>query len=178
VPGPAPAARPGPSTPSGSGTRPSPPAPAAAAVPAGAAAGPAPTREELTLAWGDRILPSLRPAVKMYVANGRFVTSDGAAAVLAVPDRGLLARAEPHRAEIEAALGQHFGRPVRLQLVIDEAAPPATAGPAIAPTPSGYEADSDDVAEWAEMAEAPEAAVTPEQRLMQAFPGAQEVPDE
>lgn len=111
----------------------------------------------------------------MYVAAGRFVASEDGEALLAVPDRGLLARAEPHRAEIEAALSQHFGRPVRLRFVIDEDARAAPGGTPAVP-PADFEPEADDVAGWAQMAEAPEAAVTPEQRLIQAFPGAKEVP--
>ncbi len=35
------------------------------------------------MAWGDRILPSLRPAVKVYVATGRFLPTDGDTALYA-----------------------------------------------------------------------------------------------
>ncbi len=127
------------------------------------------------MAWGDRILPGLRPAVKVYVATGRFLPSEAGAAVYAVPDRGLLGRAEPNRAEVEAALAAHFGRPVPLKLVLDDgpdAAPRSgdEPGPREAPPdddPSGYD--------WAELEEAPSEVVSPEQRLMDAFPGAEEV---
>jgi DNA polymerase III subunit gamma/tau len=131
-----------------------------------------PSRDELTLAWGDRILPALRPAVKVYVASGRF-TSVGDTAVYAVPDRGLLARAQAGRAEVEAALTAHFGRPIPFELVLDEGSPngPATGGPA----PS--EADREDPADYhlADLEDAPAGVTSPEQRLMKAFPGAEEV---
>ncbi|HWE53911.1 MAG TPA: DNA polymerase III subunit gamma/tau [Acidimicrobiales bacterium] len=136
-----------------------------------AAGGRAPSREELTMAWGDGVLPSLRPAVKVYVANGRFLVSSDDAAIYAVPDRGLLQRAENNRAEVEHALSKHFGRPVRLKLVLDDEAKPAggRGGPsAPEPTPEPEE-------DWAEMMEAPAASTSPEQRLMEAFPGAEEV---
>lgn len=135
------------------------------------------------MAWGDRILASLRPAVKVYVANGRFLASEPGAAVYAVPDKGLLTRAGPNRAELEAALSAHFGRPVPLRLVLDD-------GPAAAPVPveggavpaprraDEHEGDpEDDPAgyDWAEMEEAPAGVVSPEQRLLEAFPGAEEV---
>lgn len=127
------------------------------------------------MAWGDRILPSLRPAVKVYVATGRFLGSDDGAAVYAIPDMGLLTRAESNRLEVEAALTQHFGRPVRLRLVIDREAPPVGAGSTSPRGPSGPSPTDDEAAyEWAEMEEAP-AASTPEQRLLDAFPGAEEV---
>ena len=100
-----------------------PPTPATRRRPphAGPAPGRLPTREELTIAWGDRILPGLRPGVKVYLSSGRFVGVDDAAATYAVPDRGLLVRAEANRAEVEAALSAHFGRPVPLRLVLDDA---------------------------------------------------------
>jgi hypothetical protein len=126
------------------------------------------------VAWGDRILPALRPAVKVYVASGRFLPSEGDAAVYAVPDRGLLNRAEANRSEVEAELTRHFGRPVRLKLVID-GGPPATTGPAPA-APSAPPPEEEDLGDWSEMQAAPDAAATPEQRLMDAFPGSEEVP--
>ena len=100
------------------------PAPAAPtpAPPPPVAAGSWPTREELTIAWGDSILAGLRPGVKVYLSSGRFVGVDDAGAIYAVPDRGLLTRAEANRAEVEAALAAYFGRPVPLRLVLDEAA--------------------------------------------------------
>ncbi|HET6966598.1 MAG TPA: DNA polymerase III subunit gamma/tau [Acidimicrobiales bacterium] len=154
--------------------------PPGGAAPSGAAAA-APSREELTMAWGDRILPSLRPAVKVYVATGRFLPSAEGAAVYAVPDRGLLTRAEANRAEVEAALAKHFGRQVKLRLVLDsDAAPPAASradapGPPPASEPAGEPPDDDAAYDWADMEEAPAAVSSPEQRLLEAFPGAEEV---
>jgi DNA polymerase III subunit gamma/tau len=156
-------------------------APAAPAV-TGPAATPAPTsdpsgsplpsRDELTLAWGDQVLPSLRPAVKVYVASGRFL-SVGDTAVYAVPDRGLLGRAQAGRAEVEAALAAYFGRPIPLKLVLDEGTP---TGPAPGPT-GGPQEDPEDPAEYrlADLEDAPAGVLSPEQRLMEAFPGAEEV---
>lgn len=125
------------------------------------------------MAWGDRILPSLRPAVKVYVATGRFLPSEPGAAVYAVADRGLLSRAEPGRAEVEAALAAHFGRRVPLKLVLDDQPGPADAGAQPDPAPAPEEDPA--AYEWAEMEEAPAAVVSPEQRLLDAFPGAEEV---
>lgn len=128
------------------------------------------------MAWGDRILPSLRPAVKVYVATGRFLPSEPDAAVYAVPDRGLLTRAETNRAEVEAALAQHFGRPIKLRLVLDGDAAPvgetSRSAPA-APVETGPEDETG--YDWAAMEEAPAGVSSPEQRLLEAFPGAEEV---
>jgi DNA polymerase-3 subunit gamma/tau len=131
--------------------------------------GALPSREELTLAWGDQILPGLRPAVKVYVASGRFV-SVGDTAVYAVPDRGLLGRAQAGRAEVEAALATHFGRPIPLELIIDEGTSPEASVNLPAP-------EVEDPADYqlAELEDAPAGVMSPEQRLMEAFPGAEEV---
>lgn len=157
--------------------------PGAAGPPGGAGtgSGPArvPSREELTMAWGDRVLPSLRPAVKVYVATGRFLPSEPDAVVYAVPDRGLLSRAEANRAEVEAALAGHFGRPVRLKLVLDSDEAPAGGGSTPGPGPAGPSpggaAEDDAAYDWADMEEAPAGVSSPEQRLLEAFPGAEEV---
>lgn len=128
------------------------------------------------MAWGDRILPSLRPAVKVYVATGRFLPSEAGSAVYAVPDKGLLTRAEPNRGEVEAALTAHFGRRVPLRLVLDEGPAPVP-GDATGSPQSGHQEPEDDPAgyDWAEMEDAPTGVVSPEQRLLEAFPGAEEV---
>ncbi len=134
--------------------------------------GALPSRDELTLAWGDQILPGLRPAVKIYLASGRFV-SVGDTAVYAVPDRGLLGRAQAGRAEVEAALAAHFGRAIPLELVLDEG---TRAGP-VAGDPAPPEDDPEDPAGYhmADLEDAPAGVMSPEQRLMEAFPGAEEV---
>ncbi len=64
--------------------------------------------------------------MKVYVSAGRFVGVDDSAAIFAVPDKGLLLRAEPNRAEVEAALAAHFGGPVPLRLVLDEPSLPGS----------------------------------------------------
>lgn len=156
---------------------PSPSAQQVAQQPPAADTGPLPSREELTIAWGDSILPKLRPGVKVYVSAGRFVDVDEGAAVYALPDKGLLTRAEPLVAEIQAAMAAHFGRPVPLRLVLE----PATGstrdgvGPPAAETRES-EVDLSDIGDVRELRDAPAtAAVSPEQRLLEAFPGAEEV---
>ena len=95
---------------------------------------------------------------------------DEGVALFAVPDRGLLSRAEPNLAEVEGAIAAHFGRPVPLKLVLDDGAwsRPAPDAPAH-DDPGDYEIDI------TSLEDAPAAATTPEQRLLQAFPGAEEV---
>jgi hypothetical protein len=146
---------------------PTPPAPQAPSV----APGSLPTREELTIAWGDSILAGLRPGVKVYLSSGRFTGVDEAGAVYAVPDKGLLTRAATNRTEVEAALAAYFGRPIPVRLVLDDAAGSAsilTSSPAAAPEdPAAIDLD--------DLIDAPGGVLSPEQRLLKAFPGAEEV---
>ena len=153
--------------------------PAQPAVPGGSptlpaaaptAAAPLPTRDELTKAWGDTVLPALPGRVKAYLSPGRFVAVDDHAAVFALPDPGLLQRAAGVRADAEAALGAHFARPVPLRLVLDDGSTPArTDGPAGEPDdPAGYDLDA--------LEDAGPGVRSPAQRLLEAFPGAEEVP--
>jgi hypothetical protein len=121
--------------------------------------------------------------VKVYLSSGRFLGVEDGSALYAVPDQGLLNRAEPLLPEVDAALSSHFGRPVPLRLVLDPGAQPArgsrgTDVGAGGSDPVGNEGggheDLEDL-DVAELQDAPAAALTPEQRLLEAFPGAEEV---
>src|SRR6202042_2182818 len=124
---------------------PSPAIPPSGTGPAGPGRPALPSRDELTKAWGDEVLPGLRPAVKVYVAGGRFVSVDESAAVYALPDQGLLERSRPLKGEMEAALAARFGRPVPLRLVLDGDAAPVAVPPA---AESGADPDEDDPASY------------------------------
>jgi hypothetical protein len=135
-----------------------------------------PSRDELTKAWGDEVLPSLRPATKAYVSSGRFVEVDGPTAVFALPDPGLVARAGSLRGEVEAALAAYFNRPVPLRFVLDGDS--LTMGVVAAADDRDEEEGSEEEPgsyDWGDMADAGAALVSPEQRLLEAFPGAEEV---
>ncbi|HEX4865037.1 MAG TPA: DNA polymerase III subunit gamma/tau [Acidimicrobiales bacterium] len=144
-----------------------------------------PSRDDLTLAWGDSILPGLRPGVKVYLSSGRFLAVEDGSALYAVPDQGLLQRAEPLLGEVEAAVAAHFGRAVPLKLVLEPGPGAARSSPG-EPSPvvrsAGRRAqefagppDDLDGFDIGELQEAPAAVLTPEQRLLEAFPGAEEV---
>jgi DNA polymerase III subunit gamma/tau len=170
---PAPPLAPGPSAQTGSPGSEEPSAEVAArseAVPTETEPSDLPSREELTLAWGDKILPSLRPAIKVYVAGGRFVSVEDAA-VFAVPDRGLLSRAQAGLADMQTALASFFGRPIPVRLVLDDG---SVASAPVAPAPSAEE-EEQPVYDIADLEDAPAGILSPEQRLMEAFPGAEEV---
>jgi DNA polymerase-3 subunit gamma/tau len=140
-------------------------APQAGHPPAATKPGALPSRDELTLAWGDTVFAKLSKAARVYLGNGRFVEPDGRSAVLALPDRGLLARAANYQAEAQDALTAHFGRPVPLRLVLDT-------GAAVTPEPDdppSEEPEAYDMEDFAEATAVPDVPV--EQRILQAFPG-------
>ncbi len=127
-----------------------------------------PSRDELTKVWGDAVLDKLSRPAKVYMANGRFVEVKDGAAVFALPDAGLLARANNYLNETEGALTAHFGRRVPLRLVLDNGA--AAAEPPGGATPGDEETyDLDDVADIADAPTVP--ALPVEERILQAFPG-------
>jgi DNA polymerase III gamma/tau subunit len=157
---------------------PAPPAPAAAPepppapppaepAPAPAAGAETPSRDELTKAWGDTVLRSLSGRAKARFGAGRFTGVEGGAAVFALPNAHYLSRCEEVRAEVEAALAAHFGRRVALRLAVEHSAA-ATDEPA----PGGDE----DVIDLGDVREGAAAVASPVDRLRQAFPGAEEVP--
>ena len=101
-----------------------------------------PSTEELAVAWRDAVLEGLAPAAKARFRAGRFLgVVDGgadAAAVYGLPNAIHRDRCEERRPEVEAALARHFGRPVPLRLVVDEAA--GAVPPGGAPPPLGRRA--------------------------------------
>ena len=140
-----------------------------AAPPPPQASGPMPSRDELTLAWADNVLPQLKGMAKALYAAGRFVSSEDDAAVLALPTAPHKQKCEERRKEVEAALAAHFGRPIPLRLVVDSGeAAPATAARSV----------PDEVIDVSELIDAPAAPTSSIDRLTQAFPGAELLNDE
>jgi DNA polymerase-3 subunit gamma/tau len=141
---------------------------ATATAPAGdARSGSLPSRDELTKVWGDTILDKISRPAKVYMASGRFLEVKDGAAVFALPDSGLLARAHNYLDETEGALTAYFGRRVPLRLVLDNGA--AAAEPPRGATPDDETYDLDDVADIANAPTVP--AIPVEERILQAFPG-------
>jgi DNA polymerase-3 subunit gamma/tau len=103
---------------------------------------PMPSRDDLTLAWGDHVLAHLPASARALYKSGRFVDVEGETAVYALPNAVHRDRCESKRPDVEGVLGSHFGRPVGLRLVVaDEAPPPAAAesGPPIAGVASAFD---------------------------------------
>ena len=170
---------------------PAPPAPAAPkakaatatkagpAPAAGAEGGAVPSRDELTLAWGDQVLDALPRGTKAIYSTGRFVEGDGTTAIFALANAPTRDHCEKKRPDVEKALAAHFGRPVPLRLITDAeaggAAPAAGGRGAKATAPVVEEVE--EVIDVHELEDAPSAG-SGAQRLAEAFPGAELLEEE
>jgi len=120
----------------------------------------------LTKAWGDAVLRSLSGRSKARFGAGRFTAVEDGAAVFSLPNEHYLGRCEEVKADVEAALAAHFGLRVPLRLTVERETGPAD------PLPAG----DDELVDLADVREAAPAVASPVDRLRQAFPGAEEVP--
>ncbi|MGQ0615591.1 MAG: DNA polymerase III subunit gamma/tau [Acidimicrobiia bacterium] len=135
-----------------------------------------PSRDQLTLAWGDTVLGALPRTVKARYSVGRFVSVDGAGARFALPNEPHRKRCEEQRPEVERALAAHFGRPVPLVLVVEEH--PA-AGAADRAEPAGAdESRPEEIEDVHQLADAAPDHRSGLDRLAEAFPGAQLIEEE
>ena len=165
-----------------------PPAPTAQAP-----AGTTPTRDELVQAWGDVLLAQLPSRARARFRVGRFLAVDGPTAVFALPNETHRVYCEEVRTEVERVLAGHFGTAVPMRLVVD-AESDAGAGPVAArgTAPTGAARQGEDPGAAGEDAPEDESALldpevlaaetepavagpSPEQRLKEMFPGAQEL---
>ena len=166
------------------------PAPAKSEGPAAAArraitpAGDLPSRDDLTLAWGDELLNKIPRGAKARYTTGRFVEVGDRGAVFAVPNAAHAAKCEEFRIDVERVLAEHFGRPVPLVLTVDATAPvpePRTPEPkAVTPrtvTPKVIE-EPDEVIDVHELEDAPPDNRTSLDQLADAFPGAELLPED
>jgi DNA polymerase-3 subunit gamma/tau len=164
-----------------------PPAPAAppprSTEPARGDGGPngaAPDRDALVEAWGDHLLRQLPARAKALYSSGRFVSVEGSTALFAVPGQAYLRRCEELRPLVEEALTGHFGAPVSLRLIVDDGGDGSGAAPV---EPAGGTQPDEDPTDLGDDDFDPEDPGEPLQveslahsRLLEAFPGAEEVP--
>jgi DNA polymerase-3 subunit gamma/tau len=131
-----------------------------------------PSRDELTLAWGDTVLATLPQRPKVRFGAGRFVGVDDTAATFALPNPMHRDRCEECRPEVESALERHFGRRVPLRLVVVDPGTPPEPGPP--PVTAGTPDASDDEIDLTDLRDAPDAGVaSPLDQVMLAFEGAE-----
>jgi len=147
-----------------------------------------PVLDELVQAWGDHVIGRLRPKAKALFQAGRFVAADAEHAQFGLPNETHRNRCAAMRLEVEAALADQFGRPIPLTLVVDGASTaPSTAehdssdvssGSAQSQVAAGAARDDavEDLSDFdADNLEVVEVDNSAEARLLQAFPGAEEV---
>ena len=129
-------------------------------------AGAAPSHDELTLVWADQILNALPNRARARFSAGRFLESTPTAAVFALPNEIHRERCGEVRAEVEAALAAQFGRPVAIELVVDD-------GRAATPPPTPTVADDHELIEIDQLADAPIGEQSGVEKITDAFPGAE-----
>ena len=147
-----------------------------------------PGRDELIQVWGDHVIGRLRPKAKALFQAGRFVAVEAERAQFGLPNEIHRNRCAAMRLEVEAALADQFGRPIPLILVVDGASTPSpvaghdpshgSAGLAQSPVAAGTAPDDgvEDLSDFdAHNLEVVEVDNSAEARLLQAFPGAEEV---
>ena len=143
-----------------------------------AATRPAPTRDELTKAWGDTVLPGLANGIRSIYRQGRWTAVDDGVATFVLPNEVYRDRARDRKADVERALGSHFGShlTVRLDVERDGGAPSpgSTAGPG-SPEARVEVEEEVSVQEFAQLEPAPDAPSSAEARLLEVFPGSEEI---
>jgi DNA polymerase-3 subunit gamma/tau len=164
--GPGRASAPPPQAPPPAPTAPATPPPStpSAPPPTAAATGAFPTRDDLTLAWGDVILPALPPKPRARFRAGRFVdVAEPDTAGFALPTPIHRERCAEVQGDVERALAAHFGRRVPLKLLVE-----TELGAAATP-----ESDEEEHIDPRDLRDAPSPGVSsPVDHVMQAFEGA------
>src|SRR5829696_1292790 len=148
------------------------------------------TAQQVGISWQANILPSLKkPMARALYSAGHFVGERDGTLVFGLPNDKHRQRCEEFRPDVEAAIAQHVGAPVKLTLIVDTSSPhedtlapvvqlrggntsSAATGSSVAVGPApAAEAEDDDI-DIDDLVDAPPGTVkTPEDRLADAFPG-------
>jgi DNA polymerase-3 subunit gamma/tau len=148
------------------------------------------SRDDIVTAWADHVLAKLRPRARAIYASGHFTGVEGSEVTLALPNPAHVEHARPLCDEVAGALSEHFGTRLSIRLVADAdssgTSGSASAGPAARADRRGeaeeVEGDLDDIAPI-EAGGRQASSATPqlgsaswaESRLLEEFPGAEEV---
>ncbi len=142
-----------------------------------ASGGDPPSRDAVTLAWGDQILPGLAQKIRSRWSPGRFLDSVDGVLVFALPNAVTCERCAEQQGEVEQAITAHFGARTSLRLVVDEnSTPPRDAlDPADLVREAGEKAEStiEEVGPVDELEDAGDEVASGVSRLSEAFPGAE-----
>ena len=91
--------------------------------------GPLPSRDEVTVAWGNEIFNALSPPLKRRFSIARFLESQDNAVRLAMPAAAVGSITAEQHQEVEAKLAEHFGYRVAVLLAEDDRSTPAPPDP-------------------------------------------------
>lgn len=129
--------------------------------------GSLPTLDEVSSVWSSEILANLSGRVKSRFSAGTFLPSTAESLVFALPNSVHMQRCEEVRAEVDEAIAAQFGRPVPLQLAVDDGAnnPPEQG--------STDEPPEDESIDLDDLRDATGVDDTGLERLMQAFEGSE-----
>lgn len=128
-----------------------------------------PTLDRLVHEWKGAILDRLPQQARSRYRAGKFLEIVNGSAVFALPNSIHKERCDEVKNEVELALREHFGIRVPLKLTVENEQPSNDAPV----TPEAPEEDDIDFSEVSE-GEAVE-VVSPKERLLKAFPGAEEI---
>ena len=139
--------------------------------------GDLPSRDELTLAWGDSILSALPARAKAFFGGGRFVEVTDGAAVFALPNAPHAERCEASRPDVEAALAAHFGRAGPAAVGRGrrpDASRPGRPGPVRRPAVvPRRQPEGDEDVDLTQLTDADDVATSSVDRVRELFPGAE-----
>jgi hypothetical protein len=143
-----------------------------------AAGGTLPSRDQLTLVWGDSMLEALPQRARVRWAAGRWADVVDGTAVFELPNQHYVPRCEECKSDVETALAAHFGRPIPVRIVVGGDLPdPGAPHLSVAPSPAGDAPAEENTIDPSELTDAPEAATSGLDRITAAFPGAEIVTD-
>lgn len=127
------------------------------------------TESRLRELWAD--LPGVSGLVRGMFAVGLIVSVTGSEVVVSLPNEVHRDKCEQRKAQVESALTDALGTPVRLSLVVEGGASGAKpAGSVAAPEPVD-EFDQLEGADVHDLDDAPDASVGGLEALTEAFPG-------
>lgn len=128
----------------------------------------------VTTAWGP-LLDSLSQKVRARFKGGRITAVDGGSVTFGVPNAIARDRCLQVSADLEAALGQHFGQAVQVHVALDDQAAAPIDVARIEPRPAAN-APSDldeDIGPVSELVDATDQSANGIDRLTKAFPGSE-----
>ncbi len=127
---------------------------------------------DIEQAW-EQVRSTLAGRAKSRFSGGRFISSDADQVVFGLPNAIHRDRCQECIPDVEAALAAHFGRPLTLQLVVDDNAVPPTPRAAEPSTQKPVpKAEAEEVVDLDALTDAEGDAASGVDLLTDAFPGA------